>query len=382
MRLERAAAAAHSHHLDGVFPHHKQAPGAGLQGQHAALVLQEHDTLLGNRAGCIVVGLAAQEAVAALAGHGGAVVQAQHATHLVVELAGGVLAAHDAGAVGHGHVIHVVGVLGPGAQAVGPRAKLHVETVFHSLVGIVSAAPVAHHHAVVVPLALEQVDEQVAVVAVVLVAVEVVGAHQAPGVTALDGGLKGRQVDLAQGAVAHGHVHLEAVFLVVVQGKVLHAGSHAVALQPLNVGHHHGRGQAGILAHVLKVAAAQRRAAHVHARAQYHVLAAVQGLLAQAAAIEPGHRRVPRSGQAGESREGHTRVVGVASLLPLVPQHVGAHPVRAVVGPEVGQAQALHPRSRKLALRVYHGNLLVEGHAAQGIVDALFHRLPLVEIHR
>jgi hypothetical protein len=56
--------------------------------------------------------------------------------------------------------------------------------------------------------------------------------------------------------------------------------------------------------------------------------------------------------------------------------------MRAVVGPEVGQAQALHPRSRKLALRVYHGNLLVEGHAAQGIVDALFHRLPLVEVHR
>ena len=324
--------------------------------------------------------LRAQESVAAVAVHRGAEEEAQHTAHLLVELAGGVLAGFDGLLVGGRQVVVVVGVGGAHGQTVGPGAELHVQSVAHGLVGVVATAPVAHHHTVEAPVAFQYLVQHYGIVAVVLVFIEIVGAHDAPCLTLGHGCLEGGQVYLVKGAVAHYHVQLVAVLFVVVQGVVFHAGGHTVLLQTLHIGHHHTRGQIGVLAHIFEVAAVERGAEDVHAGSQYHVLAAVEGFLAQRLPIEQSHLWIPGGGQTGECREGHTRVVGLSCLFPLVPKHIGAHAVRAVVGPEVGQAQSFHTGAGEFALGMNHGYLLVEGHAPQGIVHSLLYRQGLVEV--
>jgi hypothetical protein len=54
--------------------------------------------------------------------------------------------------------------------------------------------------------------------------------------------------------------------------------------------------------------------------------------------------------------------------------------MRAVVCPEVRESEALHAWRRELRLRMDDGDLLVERHTAQGIVDALFDGFRLIEI--
>ena len=319
--------------------------------------------------------------------HRGAEVEAQHAAHLLVErlqqvglaLASGLV---DELLVGLGHVVGVVGIGAAHGEPVGPRAELHVESVEDGFLGVVAATPVAHHDAVELPVALQNLVEHHAIMTIVLVVVEVVGTHDAPGLALGDGGTEGGQIDFVQCAVAHHDVHLMAILLVVVQRVVLHAGRHTLRLQSLHVGHHHARGQPRVLAHVLEVAAGQRRAVDVDARTQYHVLAAIARFLAKALAVEACQVGIPRGSQTGECREGHARVVGLAGLHPLVPQHVGAHAVGAVVGPEVGHAQTRHACCREFRLRVDHAYFLVERHARQRVVDALLQRLRLVEIDR
>ena len=102
-----------------------------------------------------------------------------------------------------------------------------------------AAAPVANHHAVETPVLLQDFVQHSGVMTVVLVLIQVVGTHDAPGTTLLHSSLEGRQINLVQCTVAHNHVHLMTILLVVVQGIVLHAGCYTFRLQSLYVGHHH-----------------------------------------------------------------------------------------------------------------------------------------------
>ena len=319
--------------------------------------------------------------------HRRAEVEAQHASHLLVECF------HEVGLALAGGLVDellvrlckIVGVVGVGAshrQSVGPCSELHVESVEDGLFGVVTAAPVAHDDSVEAPVAFQDTVQRDIIMAVVLVVVEVVGTHDAPRLALGDGGTEGRQIDFVESAVANHHIHLMAILLVVVQRIVLHAGRHALRLQSLHVGHHHARGQPRVLAHVLEVAAAKRSAIDVHARAENHVLAAITSLLAQALAVETCQVRIPSSRQTRQGGEGHTRVVGLTGLHPLVPEHVGTNAVRAVVGPEVGHSQTRNACCREFRLCVDHADFLVERHARQCVFDALLHGLRLVEIER
>ena len=320
LRLERRRAAAYGHHLDGVFAHDENAArGVGVEGQQLALVLQQHDAFLGDAQGGGIVSLGAEEALRLVAVHGGTIEQAQHAAHLLVELAGGVLALLDERLVGLGHVVEVIGIGLAHGQPVGPGAELEVEPVDDGLLGVVAAAPVADDNAVELPLALEYLVERGGVMAVVLVLIEVVGAHDAPGSALLDGSLEGGQIDFVEGAVADHYIHLVAILLVVVEAVVLHAAGNALRLQSLDIGDDHARGEVGVFAHVLEVAAAQRRAEDVDAGAQDDAFVAIECLFAQALAVEARHGGVPCGCEAGEGGEGHARVVGLAGLPPLVP---------------------------------------------------------------
>ena len=217
---------------------------------------------------------------------------------------------------------------------------------------------------------------------IVLVLIEVVGTHDAPSPTLLHSGFEGRQIDFMEGTVADDDVHLMTVLLIVVQTVVLHAGCHTLRLQSLYVGHHHPRGEIGILTHILEVASSERGTEDIHAWAQNDTLLAVEGLLTETLAIETGHVGIPCGSETGECGERHTRIVGLSCLYPLVPEHIRTHPVRAVVSPQVGEAETFHTRARELRLRMDHGDLLIEGHAFQGILDTLFHRFRLIEVDR
>ena len=122
--------------------------------------------------------------------------------------------------------------------------------------------------------------------AVVLVLIEIVCAHDAPGFALLDGSLEAWQVDFVQGAVADDDIHLVAVFLVVVQAVVFHTAGHTDTLQPLNVAHDHAGGEVGVFTHVFEVAATQRCAVDVHARSQNHGFAAIERFFAQGCTVQ------------------------------------------------------------------------------------------------
>ena len=216
--------------------------------------------------------------------------------------------------------------------------------------------------------------------AIVLVVVQVVRAHYAPCAAFLHGGAEGREVDFAQRTVADDDVDLVAVHLVVVQRVVLDTRGDAVRLQSADVRHNHARRQQRVFAHVLEVASAQRRAQHVDARAQEHVLAAVKGFLAERLSVGAGHRRVPRSGKTRKRGEGHARVVGLPGLHPFVPKHVGTHAVGTVVGPELGYAEACHAWRAELALGVDDGYLLGRSHASEGVLHTLLYRFGIVKV--
>ena len=171
-----------------------------------------------------------------------------------------------------------------------------------------------------------------------------------------------------------------AVLFVVVEGEVLDTGRHAVALQPADIGDNHRGDEPGIFAHVFEVAAAERCAQDVHAGSEDHVLAPIAGFLAKAAAVVPRQRGVPGGSQTGQRGEGHTRVVGLSSLFPFIPEHVGTHAVRTIVGPEIGKAQAGNTARGELTLCMEDIDLLLQGHPAHGVVDAALDGLAVIEV--
>ena len=144
-----------------------------------------------------------------------------------------------------------------------------------------TATPVGDDDTVEAPVVLQDLVQKSGIMTVVLVLVEVVGTHDSPCASFLHGSLEGREVDLVEGTVGYLHIHLMTVFLVVVQGIVLHAGSYAQRLQSLDIGHHHTGGEIGIFAHVLEVTATEGGAVDVHARTQNHALLPVECFLTQ-----------------------------------------------------------------------------------------------------
>ena len=381
--FERRGTAAHGHHLHGVLPHDgNRLRFPQVDRQYPAVVFQQHHTLARNaaRSGKMLGRIERSERLLRI--HRRAENQAQHPARLVVERRRRCLAFAQHIEIGSGQIVIVIGVAGSPAQAVGPRTKLHVETVLCGLLRVVNAAPSGDDHPVERPVAFENVVQQVLVVAAMLALIFIIGAHDRPGPALADGSFEGRQVNFVQGPVVDLDVDAVAVHLLVVQRIVLHAGGHAVLLHPLNIGNHHPRGKEGVFAHILEITAVQRRAVDVHARAQQDVLLAVAGLLADGFAVEGRHLGIPRRGEARQGRESRAGIVRPAGLLPLVPQNLGTNAVRAVGAPHLGDAQTGNARRGEFRLRMQDGDLLFEGHPRKCVLDALFDRLRLVEVDR
>ena len=381
--LERRGTSPDGHHLDGVLTHDGDRFYAGkVDRKHLIVVFQQHHTLAGDaaRSGRVFGRVERSEGFARI--HRRAENQAQHAAGLVVEHVGRSLALAKQVEVRIGEVIIIVGVAGSPVQAVGPRTELHVETVLDSLFRIVHTAPVGNNHAVEGPVSFQDVVQQVLVVAAMLALIFIVGAHNGPRAALFDRSLERRKVDFVERTVVDDNVDAVAVHLLVVQCEMLDAGGHAVLLHALDIRNDHARREIGIFTHIFEIAAVERRAVDVHARAQQDIFFAVAGLFADGFAVKGRHGGIPRRGQTRQGGKSRTRVVGPAGLVPLVPQHFGTDSVGAVGAPHLGNAQPLNACRRKFRLGVEQADFLFERHAREGVLDPFFDGLRLVEVNR
>ena len=290
LHFQRRRAATNGHHLHGVLTNDEHTLcGLQVDGQKCGVVLEQDDTVFGYLPCGFVVCIGAEEAVRAVAVHRGAEVETQDTAHFLVEFLRAVLSLVDGFEVGLREEVVVVGVGCAHSEAVGPCSEFEVEAVLHRLIKVVTAAPVAHYHAVELPVVFQYLVQQPLVVAVVFVLIEVVGSHYSPCAAFGDGSLECRQIDFVQRTVADYDINLMAILLIVVQCVVLYACRHAARLQSLDVRHHHPRCEIRVFAHVFEVASAERCAVDVHAGTQNHVLSTIECLFAEAVSVGESH---------------------------------------------------------------------------------------------
>ena len=124
---------------------------------------------------------------------------------------------------------------------------------------------VSDHHAVEAPLVAEHIGEQRLGSACPGVAQAAVAAHNGGGSAFLDRKLKGFEVNFADGLLVRPDRDGQAVGFLIVQGKVLDVGVHALTVHALHHGSAHFAGQQAVLAVILKVTAGEGGAVDVHA---------------------------------------------------------------------------------------------------------------------
>ena len=218
--------------------------------------------------------------------------------------------------------------------------------------------------------------------AAMLVVIQVVRTHNGPCFSFLHGRFKGRQVNFVECTVGNFHICGVAVEFLVVECVMFYAGRDSDRLHSLYVRHNHYGSEIRVFAEVFEIAAVVRSTENAHSWPENHRLVAVARFLSQAHAVNARHVGIPGSRKAGKSRESQARVIGAAGLVPLVPEHIGAHAVRTVVGPHLGYSQTSHTRGTEFALGVNDVYFLLQCHTLQGIFYALVDRLRLVEVNR
>ena len=124
---------------------------------------------------------------------------------------------------------------------------------------------VGDHHAVEAPLVAEHIGEQSLGSACPGVAQTAVAAHNGGGAALLDRKLKGLEVNFADGLLVRPDRDGQTVGFLIVQGKVLDVGVHALTVHALHHGSAHLAGQQTVLAVILKVTTGERGAVDVHA---------------------------------------------------------------------------------------------------------------------
>ncbi len=192
-------------------------------------------------------------------------------------------------------------ILDRGQQSLGVHeariGHFQVEAVVGSADGVVGGVPVGHENALETPLALEHLEVEKLVLGGMNAVDEVVGVHDGVDVALGDGGLEGRQVDLAHGALVGVGADVVAVVLLIIQGKVLDGGDDALGLDALDEWNHQDGVQIGVFREVLEVAAGHGRAGNVDAGTEQEIDAACAGILAEALADLARQGRVPCGGQ-------------------------------------------------------------------------------------
>ena len=222
-----------------------------------------------------------------------------------------------------------------------------IEAVIDRGNSVVGCVPVGHENALKTPFTLEQFDVEKVILRGVNPVHLVVGIHHRVHVSLGDGGLKGRQIDLAHGALVDVDARVVAIELLIVEGEVLHCSGNALRLHAFNKWDHEGSVQKRIFGKVFKIAPAKRRARDVYAGTEKEVDAAGAGVASQAFADLPGELGIPAGGKRNAACIGRRR-------------SPGAHAKRSIGHFEAWQADDGHGASEHAVDAAEELDLLVE----------------------
>ena len=197
---------------------------------------------------------------------------------------------------------------------------------------------------------------------IVNASVFVVTAHNAPRVSTFDSQFKWTEIYLIEGTIGHFHIHMTAVFLLVIKCIMLDAACHSIALKSLNIAYSHASGEVRVFAHILEVASIERSTIDIDARTEQYILVSIACFLAYRLSIDGGKVSIPCGGKACQCRESGAGVIGPVGMFPVIPVYLHAHAVRSVAHREFWYAQSRASWAGKLALRIRHTTLLLECH--------------------
>ncbi len=139
----------------------------------------------------------------------------------------------------------------------------------------------------------------------------VVGEHDRTNVAFLDCRLKGRKINFVQGPLVDNGVNRVTLVLLVVSHEVFDGGYDPLVLRPADLGHHHAAAQKRVFAaEVFGVAPSHGHPVHVGAGAVPDSKAAGASIAANAYAFVAGALGIPRGGQ-----EQVGRVAGTGSAV-------------------------------------------------------------------
>ena len=248
----------------------------------------------------------------------------------------------------------------------GPVARLFViEARQRGFDGAMSAAPVREDKALETPRLLQDVVEEVAVLAGPIAVHLVVGTHHHAGLPFGDGDLEGQQIGLAHDALIELDVSDIAAGLLVVEGVMFHVGDDLLFLQTLDKPGEHLAGQDRVLSLVFEVASVAGLAHEIDSAADRSVVLLIAQFAPDQGAIFVGQVEIPRGG----FREGGRQERGIASASGGSPHadggigqlHVGqtepwnpGNHAGAAIGPRPGRCKAAGP--------VDQGDLFVQRH--------------------
>ena len=163
--------------------------------------------------------------------------------------------------------------------------------------------------------------------------IKIVCAHDGPRLAFLNCSLESGQIDFIKSTVVHNNIGGVTVDFLIIQRIVLYTGSYTILLHTLYIRNHHAGSQIRIFTHILKVTSIQRSTVNVDTGTQKDILVAITRLFTDTFSIKQRHIRVPCSSQTSQCRISHTRVIGPASLIPLIPKHFGTNTMRTIRHP-------------------------------------------------
>src|SRR6185503_9672508 len=175
--------------------------------------------------------------------------------------------------------------------------ELLVESRVRGARGAVRRAPVGHDPAFETPLGLEDVMDEMRVLAGVDAVHLVVGTHDGADAGLLHRDLEWQQVDLAKRPFVRRHVDEAAVRLLRIRDEVLYGGDDALRLDAAQLRRHDAAGQDRVLAKVFEVAPVPGIPLHVGAASQEHVEPAIACLATHDPAALGGQTGIEARGQ-------------------------------------------------------------------------------------
>ena len=131
--------------------------------------------------------------------------------------------------------------------------------------------PVTHHNAGVTPLAAQNCCNKVIIAGRPVTVQRVIGCHNGAGMPLFDGNFKAAQIDFPQSTFRYNRFNEVTPVLLIVRCKMFDGSGYTPAVHPAQLSTGHFAGQQRIFREILEVAAVQRMAVNVDARAKQRI---------------------------------------------------------------------------------------------------------------